>query len=32
MGDVIYVALTLALAAASWGLIVLLDRLMEEQS
>ena len=31
MGDVIFVLLTLALFAASWGLIGVLDRLMEDK-
>lgn len=32
MGDFIFILLTLALFAASWGLIVVLERLMEEKA
>ena len=31
MGDFVYVLLTLGLFAASWGLIVVCERLMEEK-
>lgn len=32
MPDLIFIGLTLALLAASWGLIIVCDRLMEGQS
>jgi hypothetical protein len=32
MTDLLYVALTAAFLAASWGLVVVCDRLMEEQA
>jgi hypothetical protein len=32
MPDLLFMALTLALLAASWGFIVICDRLMEGQS
>ena len=32
MSDLLYVAMTVALLAASWGLMVVCDRLMEEQA
>ena len=32
MGDFIYVALTLGLFAVSWGMIAVLERLMEDKT